>query len=181
MRKHPSSGELIFSPSDMVRYLESPFASWMARHHLEHPGELERAPQSEDMKLIAASGIAHEDVILKEWKTKEPNLRVINESDLDAACKQTIEAIAQKAPVIYQGALRYECFAGFTDFLDYDRESDSYLLWDTKVARSLKPYYAIQLCCYAEMLGRTPGTGIPEYFGIILGTGDRPLEIKGCF
>ncbi len=58
MRKHPSSGELIFSPSDLVRYLESPFASWMARHHLEHPGELERAPQSEDMKLIAASVVA---------------------------------------------------------------------------------------------------------------------------
>ena len=78
MRKHPSSGELIFSPSDLVRYLESPFASWMARHHLEHPGELERAPHSEDMKLIAASGVAHEDVILKEWKTKEPNLRIID-------------------------------------------------------------------------------------------------------
>ena len=182
MRKHPSSGELIFSPSDLVRYLESPFASWMARHHLENPGLLTPDPQSEDMKLIAESGITHEAVILQEWKTNEPALVEIYDRDLDAACKLTIEAIAQKAPVIYQGALRYDCFAGLTDFLEYDPDSESYLLWDTKVARSLKPYYAIQLCCYAEMLAHTPGTQMPEYFGIILGTGERPqLRISDYF
>ena len=182
MRKDPKSGKLIFSPSDLVRYLESPFASWMDRHHLENDGLLKPDPQSEDMKLIAESGITHEAVILQEWKTKVPDLVEIHDRDLDAAHQNTLEAIAKKAPVIYQGALRHEDFAGFTDFLELDQSTETYLLWDTKVARSIKPYYAVQLCCYAEMLSHTPGTSMPEFFGIILGTLERPqLRISDYF
>ena len=174
MRNHPKTGELIFSPSDLVRYLESPFASWMDRHHLEKPGLLKPDPQTEDMKLIAESGITHESVVLKEWKSKEPSLVEIHDRNLDEAHRLTLEAIAKKVPVIYQGALRHGSFAGFTDFLELDPSTGTYLLWDTKVARSIKPYYAVQLCCYAEMLAHTPGTGMPEFFGIILGTNERP-------
>jgi uncharacterized protein len=182
MRKDQKSGKLIFSPSDLVRYLESPFASWMDRYHLENPGLLTPDPQSEDMKLIADSGIAHESVILRDWKAKEPALIEIHDRDLEVAHKKTLEAIAQRAPVIYQGALRHSDFAGFTDFLELDPSSGTYLLWDTKVARSIKPYYAVQLCCYAEMLGQTPGTSMPEYFGIILGTLERPqLRVSEYF
>ncbi|NBZ97002.1 MAG: TM0106 family RecB-like putative nuclease, partial [Proteobacteria bacterium] len=83
---------------------------------------------------------------------------------------------------MYQGALRDGDFAGFTDFLELDPSSGTYLLWDTKVARSIKPYYAVQLCCYAEMLGHTPGTSMPENFGIILGTLERPqLRVSEYF
>lgn len=182
MRNHPKTGELIFSPSDLVRYLESPFASWMDRHQLENPGLLKPDPQSEDMKLIAESGITHEAAVLKEWKSKEPSLVEIHDRDLDAAHGRTLEAIAKKAPVIYQGALRHGNFAGFTDFLELDPSTGNYLLWDTKVARSIKPYYAVQLCCYAEMLAHTPETGMPKHFGIILGTLERPqLRISEHF
>lgn len=174
MRKDPQTQELIFSPSDLVRYLESPFASWMTRYHLENPGVITPDPQSEDMKLIAESGNVHESLVLEEWKSKEPSLVEIHERNIDEAHRLTLEAIAQKAPVIYQGALRHGSFAGFTDFLELDQSSGTYLLWDTKVARSIKPYYAVQLCCYAEMLAHTPGTGMPEFFGIILGTNERP-------
>ena len=182
MRKHPLSGDLIFSPSDLVGYLESPFASWMARHHLENPGLLTPDPKSEDMQLIADSGIIHEGVILKDWKAKEPALVEIHDRDPDAAHEHTLEAIAQRAPVIYQGTLRHGSFTGFTDFLELDHATGTYLLWDTKVARSIKPYFAVQLCCYAEMLAHTPGTSMPEFFGIILGTLERPqLRISDYF
>jgi uncharacterized protein len=174
MRFHPTTKELIYSPSDLVRYLESPFASWMDRHHLENPGQLTPDAQSEDMKLIAESGNVHESVVLKEWKINVPSLVEIHDRNLDQAHRLTLEAIAKKAPVIYQGALRHGSFAGFTDFLELDPTTGTYLLWDTKVARSIKPYYAVQLCCYAEMLAHTPGTGMPEFFGIILGTHERP-------
>ncbi len=111
MRNHTKTGELIFSPSDLVRYLESPFSSWMDRQHLENPGLLKPDPQTEDMKLIAESGITHEAAVLKEWKSKEPSLVEIHDRDLDAAHGQTLEAIAKKAPAIYQGALRHGNFA----------------------------------------------------------------------
>jgi hypothetical protein len=32
------------------------------------------------------------------------------------------------------------------------RNSVKYQVWDTKLARAPKPYYAVQLCCYSEML-----------------------------
>ena len=53
--------------------------------------------------------------------------------------------------LIFQAALDAGQFAGFADFLILD-ESGRYQVWDTKLARAFKPYYAIQLCCYAEML-----------------------------
>lgn len=46
-------------------------------------------------------------------------------------------------------------------------------MWDTKLARSPKPYYAIQLCCYSEMLAMSMGTAMPECFGIIIGTQEK--------
>ena len=46
-------------------------------------------------------------------------------------------------------------------------------MWDTKLACSPKPYYAVQLCCYSEMLAAVMGTPMPETFGIILGTKER--------
>src|SRR5437870_13834098 len=33
----------------------------------------------------------------------------------------------------------------------------SYEVWDTKLARRAKPYFVIQLCCYAEMLEAIQG------------------------
>lgn len=154
----------------------------MDRHHLENPGQLTPDAQSEDMKLIAESGNAHEAAVLNDWKLKEPSLFEIHSKNLDEAHRLTLEAISKKAPVIYQGALRHENFAGFTDFLELDPITGTYLLWDTKVARSIKPYYAVQLCCYAEMLGHTEGTTSPKFFGIILGTNERPhLRVSDYF
>lgn len=37
MLKDSSSALLTYSPSDLVRFVESPFASWMARFELERP------------------------------------------------------------------------------------------------------------------------------------------------
>ena len=31
------NGNLLFSPTDLIRFMESPFASWMERLHLEVP------------------------------------------------------------------------------------------------------------------------------------------------
>ena len=54
-------------------------------------------------------------------------------------------------------------------------------MWDTKLANSPKPYYAIQLCCYSEMLAAATGGPMPESFGIILGNKDRKEFRVGDF
>lgn len=47
-----------------------------------------------------------------------------------------------------------------------------YLVWDTKLARSPKPYFVIQLCAYSEMIAQLTGT-LPDRFGMILGSKER--------
>ncbi|HBP86344.1 MAG TPA: helicase, partial [Nitrospiraceae bacterium] len=170
--KKDLSGQLVFSPSDLIRYLASPFASWMDRYALENPGAVTPDEETEDGQLIAQTGAQHERAVLDEFKASGANLVEIPRTDPSVARTTTISAINANVPVIYQAFLEHEPFAGFADFLLLD-ESKSYQVWDTKLAHSPKPYYAIQLCCYSELLAAVTGTTMPEKFGLILGTKDR--------
>ncbi|MFH1574078.1 MAG: TM0106 family RecB-like putative nuclease [Acidobacteriota bacterium] len=171
MKKEPS-GRLVYSPTDLIRYLASPFASWMDRYYLENPGAVTPDHETEDEKLIAETGNEHERTVLKEFESCVPDLVEISKSDTEAARSMTLSALNSKAPIIYQAALENGQFAGFADFLTLDG-SGRYQVWDTKLARSPKPYYAVQLCCYCEMLAAMTGGSMSEKFGIILGTKDR--------
>lgn len=170
MKKH--SGQLLYSPSDLIRYLASPFASWMDRYYLENPGKVSPDEESEDQILIAQTGDQHERIVLNEFKSSVESLVEIPKGQPVVARTMTLSAIRSKAPIIYQAALESGQFAGFTDFLMLDK-SGTYEVWDTKLARSPKPYYAVQLCCYSEMLAAMTNEPMPDKFGIILGTKDR--------
>src|SRR5271166_6755852 len=50
------SGAVVYSPSDLIRYFASPFASWMDRYHLENPGAITPGEETEDQKLVAQTG-----------------------------------------------------------------------------------------------------------------------------
>lgn len=169
MKRHED--KIIYSPSDLVRYVASPFASWMDRYYLENPKVVTPDEETADQKLIAETGNEHERSMLEEFKASM-KVAEIEKEDFDAAREATLATIKSRAPIIYQAALNDERFAGFADFVVLD-ESDLYQIWDTKLARSPKPYYAIQLCCYSEMFAATTGGDLPQKFGIILGTKDR--------
>jgi uncharacterized protein len=166
------SGQLVFSPTDLILYLASPFASWMERYHIENPGLVKPDEQTEDEKLIAETGDQHERIVLAEFKSATPQLEEIPKRNFSEALAKTVEAINARAPIIYQGALQHENFAGYSDFLILD-QAGLYQVWDTKLARSPKPYYAIQLCCYSEMLAPLLDGKMPAKFGIILGSKER--------
>lgn len=170
MRKH--SGQILYSPSDLITYFSSPFSSWMDRYFLENPSAVTPDEKTEDEKLIAQTGDQHERTILEEFKASTAGLVEVPKNDLAAARAKTISAINSKAPIVYQAALEMAGFAGFADFLKLDA-SGRYQVWDTKLARSAKPYYAIQLCCYSEMLSPLVGNRMPEKFGIILGSKEQ--------
>ena len=162
---------MVYSPSDLIRYLASPYASWMDRYHLENPDVLTPDAETEDRKLIARTGDEHEAAVFEGFKAEIEGIVEIARDDADAVGK-TVAAIEANARLIYQGALLSERFAGFTDFIILD-DLGEYLIWDTKLARSPKPYYAIQLCCYSEMFAATTGKPMPPKFGIILGTKEK--------
>lgn len=166
------SGQLLYSPTDLVRYLSSPFASWMDRYHIENPKAVTPDEDREDERLIAQTGQEHERQVLKELRASQPGLVEIPAADNAAASAQTRAALLAKSPVIYQATLYAGQFAGVADFLILD-EQGRYQVWDTKLARSPKPYYAIQLCCYADLLANVFHGPVSDRFGVILGTKER--------
>ncbi|MDF0644307.1 MAG: hypothetical protein P0111_09760 [Nitrospira sp.] len=97
----------------------------------------------DDDLLIANTGIEHERSILEEFRTAGEDMVEIATRDLDQGLGETRPAVAAKAPVIYQAALEEGAFSGFADFLVLD-SNGAYQVWDTKLARTPKPYYAIQ-------------------------------------
>jgi predicted RecB family nuclease len=167
-----SSGNLVFSPSDLVNFLRSPFASWMDRCHLESPGRYKPDERPEELELVARIGMEHEREVLADYRNSGTRVAEIDVSgSFERAFDETQRALADCVPILYQAALRDGDFAGYADFIELtDR---GYEVWDTKLARSPKPYFIVQLCAYTEMLAATMGTDPARRFGVILGTGDR--------
>ncbi len=88
-----NSGQLLYSPSDLLRYLASPFASWMDRYHLENPGAVTPDVPTEDQKLIAQTGDQHEREVLGEFKVDFPSMIEISKNNFAVARTQTVSAI----------------------------------------------------------------------------------------
>src|SRR5690606_10774250 len=86
---------------------------------------------------------------------------------------ETIQAMKEGTDVIFQACLSKGAFTGFADFLVKVPGSSQlgdyhYEIWDTKLSKSLQPYYTIQLCCYQEMISDIHGRYSND-FVIILG------------
>src|SRR4030095_7027369 len=165
------SGIIIYSPTDLIRYLPSPFASWLDRYYLENPEAIAPDKQTEEEELLSRTGDKHEQSVLGGYKASTSIIE-IPKVNFATAHGATLAAIKDKAPIIYQAALQDGVFAGYADFLELDT-AGKYQVWDTKLALSPKPYYPIQLCCYSEMLAASTGQGMPERIGVILGNEQR--------
>ena len=143
----------------------------MDRYYLEQPTAVTPDEATEEEQLIAQSGEEHERVVLEEFKASGPVWEIPGR-DPAQALGQTLAAMAATAPVIYQAALHSGRFSGFADFLLLDAQG-RYQIWDTKLARAPKPYYAVQLCCYADMLAEVFNGPLSDRFGVILGSKER--------
>lgn len=151
--------------------MESEYASWMDRFYLEFPGSVQPDQDSQEDLILQAQGAKHERALLQELGNaghEVVNLKDINESNA------TLEAMKSGREIIYQAGLSLVNFAGFADFLVRVAEPSvfghySYEVWDTKLARKPKPYFAVQLCCYSEMLAKLQQR-LPKEFCVVLGT-----------
>jgi predicted RecB family nuclease len=172
---YKENGQLVFSPSDLVRFMESPYSCWMERYHLEFPGILQPDEPTPEQELVMETGNRHERNYLTELQAQGTVTVIERDRNAEAA---TAQAIQNGAAVIFQACLRHGPFRGYADFLKrIDRDAEGrhqYEIWDTKLARSAKPTYLIQLCCYAEMLEPLQGRR-PKRIGVVLGSGDSPV------
>lgn len=170
------SGALVYSPSDLIRFMESPFASWMDRYNVEFPKQLVPDVDSEEQKLIKVTGDQHEQRFLEGLKAEGREILEIDRQGNDPV-GASLAALQAGPPVIYQACLALAPFRGFTDFLvRVEPGADGrprYEVWDTKLARKTKPYYLVQLCCYAEMLEQAQGWR-PHTLRVVLGNNEIP-------
>ncbi|MBL7480572.1 TM0106 family RecB-like putative nuclease [Legionella bononiensis] len=167
------SSKLVFSPSDLTQFMESPFASWMEHLALTNP-ELLPEPDERDAlgEVLQDKGNQHERDVLAGFQ--QQGLTIADLHDSDEPFQATREAMIKGIDVIYQPRLELLPFKGYADFLikteGASRFGDyHYELYDTKLSQSAKPSFLIQLCCYAEMLEVIQDRK-PEYITVILGT-----------
>ena len=176
--KKTSAGTLFYSPSDLIRFMQSPFSAWMDRFHLECPGKITPDEDDAQKQLITGEGNKHEQAYLDRLRSQGTFIVEINKNgDFASAAVETVTAVRSKAPVVYQAALQLDNFAGYSDFLILGQGGD-YEIWDTKLGRSPKPYYLIQLCCYAELLAAITGNPCSAV-GTILVSSQHRLRVTG--
>ena len=173
------SNSLVFSPSDLIAYLEGDFAAWMERLAVERgrsgAENLPRwkpDPADQTDELVQRKGQEHEQRYLQSLTTQGRNVVQIS---ADESLAQTRRAMAGGAEVIYQAHLSAGSWHGYPDFLfrvpgasrlgDYHYEP-----WDTKLARSTRAHFLVQLSAYADLLEAVQGLR-PRECATVLGTG----------
>lgn len=170
-----SAGQYIYSPSDLILYMRSHFASWMSRLEVDHPEQLTGIEKDQDqmLGLLAQQGNEHEANYLSFIKQKFGNENVIEIERGEQAATATLQAMQKGYQVIFQAYLERDEFKGYADFL-VRQEGKSvfgdyyYEAWDTKLSKSTKPYFIVQLCCYSWMLELIQGA-VPDHAVVVLG------------
>ncbi|AZW30935.1 AAA domain protein [Bordetella bronchiseptica GA96-01] len=172
------------------RYAASDLVGFLACEHLTQldlraldAGQAPAAADDEQMALVQAKGQAHEQAWLERLRARHPDLADVTRAgpDLAARLAATRAAMAAGAPVIYQAALCHGPYVGHADFLlrterpsalgDYGYEA-----LDTKLARSPRASFVLQLSFYAWLLEHAQGVA-PRSMHVVLGSG-RELALR---
>jgi predicted RecB family nuclease len=164
---------LILSPSDVTGYLACEHLTTLSLAVAR--GELTKQDAvNEQAELVFRKGREHEAAYLQRLRDEGREVVEISlEPDLDweRGARETREAIERGVDVVYQAVLTDGGWRGVADFLE--RQADgSYEAVDTKLARSAKPAYILQLCFYSEQLARVQGRE-PARMHVLLGSGER--------
>ena len=171
-------GKYFFSPSDLTCFMDSPFASWMDRCAMESPSIAPKKDPEDALKsVLQAKGFTHEDEQESNFRDQELSVFRVESTNSKEQVELTLSAMKNGVDVIAQARLENNQVLGFADFLikvagasklgDYHYE-----VWDTKLASKVKPTFAIQLCCYSEMLEAIQGV-FPQNITVLLGTNEK--------
>lgn len=168
-------GVIYYSASDIVNYLDCEHLTTLDIVNLETP--LPQAGNDEEAILFQDKGLDHERAYLDHLRRQ--SLRVADISvfkdSLGEKVAATREAMKSGTDIIYQAALRDDCFIGHADFLRRVSTPSilgdfSYEAIDTKLSRSARVKYLVQLCYYSELVATSQGRE-PRMMHIVLGDG----------
>src|SRR5215218_1775343 len=165
-------GSFVFSPSDLNDFLECEHLT--ALELAVARGELAR-PHRDDPQgdLIRRKGEEHEAAHLSALEADGLDIaRIKLDDNWEAAAAATEQAMRAGADVVYQAVVvDASGWRGIGDFLERQYDG-SYEVADTKLARSAKPYFLLQLAFYSEQVGRIQGR-LPDRMHVVLGTNER--------
>jgi predicted RecB family nuclease len=172
-----SDGGFLFSASDLVNFAACAHLTHLDLANLVSP--LPKAEDTEEMVLIQGKGFEHESRYLGHLRSEVGEVVDLQDdalSDLQASQK-TRAALEGGAPVVFQGTFLEPPWVGHADFLvRVDSPSllgaFSYEVEDTKLARTSRGKFLVQLCLYSEMLASAQGV-MSRHVHVVLGDGRK--------
>lgn len=153
--------DIFYSASDIVNFLD-------CEHHtpldlIDLETLLPRTMVSEEIRLIQLKGDAHEARYMEKLSKERSSFEDITRcaEGLTSRFHATIEAMKDGVEVIYQPVLMDDKLYGYADFLiKTDTPSSfgdySYEMIDTKLARSTRARFVIQLALYTFLHSKKP-------------------------
>jgi len=169
------SNQVFFSATDLTHFADCQYMTWLDRLNLDHP--MQKAETDDQAKLIQAKGYEHEGAFLDKLIAQDANVVEIQvKGSLESRAAATQSAIATGAEVIYQATLVRGNLIGHADFLIRVGNDKGglplYEVVDTKLARTTKAKFILQLCFYSDLLSDVTGH-LPQHIHVELGNGKR--------
>jgi len=176
-------GDIVLSPSDLTKFTRCAHATTLDLSNLL--GTLDKYAEkrkSLHTDFIVRKGNEHEHDYIE--RLARAGNRVITISgaratrqDLRDAEEETLAAMRAGSDSIYQAVFFDGQWAGYADLLQKvptpsDLGDWSYEVVDTKLARSPKAHFILQLASYSEQLARVQGLK-PAKMHVVLGTRER--------
>ena len=138
---------------------------------------MKKADDDDQAKLIQDKGYEHEERFFATLKEKAAScIEIGTDWPLEKKLEATRAAIRDGAEVIYQATLKRGSLMGHADFLVRSGRGSRgqwlYEVADTKLARSTKAKFLLQLCFYSDLLSDITGE-LPHHMHVELGNGKR--------
>ena len=173
------SGKL-FSASDLVNFAACSHLTHVDLVNMETP--LPKAADSEEMVLIQDKGFEHEGRYLEHLRCLHGDVLDLKSDSTDAqAFANTCTALKSGAPVLFQPTFLSAPWVGHADFLirvetPSQLGAFSYEVVDTKLSRTSRAKFLLQLCLYSELLAEVQGI-MPRHMYVVLGDGRKETFI----
>jgi uncharacterized protein len=144
--------------SDFYRFLQCPHWPYYDRFATPEERKLERQISSFEERRFE-NGVAHEQEVVAKLFEGRPIVEVETTKDPNIAFQETLKLMQEGVPLIYQGTLLHEDWAGRPDLLERQEGESQFGNWfyapvDVKSAHHLEKYHKLQLTFYATLLER---------------------------
>ena len=173
-----NAGQLLFSPTDLVRFLGCAHAAALERLRVLEPDKApEKAADGEMARLVQRAGLDHEERHREKLAIRGGLVSIPENRSLEEQAFLTREAMEAGDRFIFQATFLQPPWMGHADFLERVEEPSDLGAWsyepvDTKLARSPRASHIVQLGLYARMIAAIQGRA-PRRVHVELGDGRR--------